>query len=173
MAFFTGQNQAEPVTALFDSNGDQLFPTVGLLSVAVSPSNTFSQHTLENGTVTSDNKIKNQDRITIQAVLDPDDYVEVYQKIKAADNNDTLFTIQTRVDTYDNMYIESRPYEESGKMANTIAMSINFIEQQFTGVKTGKLPESKVKNVADQDVENSGTKLPGDDSSTLYNWIFG
>ena len=173
MAFFTGQNESEPVTALFDEDGEQLFPTVGLLSVAVSPSNTFSQHTLENGTVTSDNKIKNQNRITVQAVLDPDDYVEVYQKIKSADDNDTIFTIQTRVDTYDNMYIESRPYEESGKMSNTMAVTLNFIEQQFTGVKTGKLPATKVKNVADQDVQNSGTKLPGDDSSTLYNWIFG
>ena len=93
MAFFTGQNQAEPVTALFDSNGDQLFPTVGLLSVAVSPSNTFSQHTLENGAVTSDNKIKNQDRITIQADLDPDDYIEVYASFNTTSGNTSVQTL--------------------------------------------------------------------------------
>ena len=168
MALFYEQNEDEPVTALFDENGDQLFPTMGILSLSASPSNQFAQHTLENGLVVSDNKIKLQDRVVVKAILSPDDYKDVYQAIKEADNNDTVFTIQTRVDTYDNMYIESRPYEESSSIANTIAVIITFIEQQFVGVKTGRLPASKVKNSADADTANSGTKLPKDDSSLLF-----
>lgn len=167
MSTFQDQNAYEPVTALFDSDGGQLFPTIGILSAAVSVSNQFAQHTIEDGTVVTDNKIRLQDRITIKAILSPEDYQSVYQAIKEADNNNEKFTIQTRVDTYDNMYIESRPYEESSKIANTIAVVIAFIEQKTTGIKTSALPASKVKNAADADTSNSGSKLPSSDESTL------
>ena len=151
-------DEEEVVTALFDEDGAQLFETMGILSVSPNPSNTFASHTLEDKTVVIDNKIKNQNRVTVKAILSPDDYIEVYQAIKAADENSTKFTIQTRVDTYDNMYIESRPHEESSRISNTVAMVINFIEQQFVGVAVGTLPASKVKTSANADTTNSGTK---------------
>lgn len=168
MAEFQDQDAYQPVTALFDEYGIQLFPTVGILSVSVSPSNQFAQHTLETGVVVSDNKIRMQNKITVKAILDPEDYLSVYQKIKEADNNSTKFTVQTRVDSYDNMYIESRPYEESSKMSDTIAMMINFIEQQFVEVTTTVLTAAKVKVPADADTTNSGTKLPKEDGSVLF-----
>lgn len=167
MASFENENAYEPVTALFDENGDQLFSTVGILSVGVSPANQFAQHTLENGTVISDNKIRMQNKITVKAILSPEDYKSVYQEIKEADTNNVKFTIQTRVDSYDNMYIESRPYEESSKISNTIALMINFIEQQYVNVETTVLTSSQVKTAADADTTTSGTKLPKSDTSTL------
>ena len=75
------------------------------------------------------------------------------------------FTIQTRVDSYDNMFIEAYPYEENSKIVGTIALNINFIEQQFVGVKVGDLPASKVKEPANADTVDSGTKLPQNDQT--------
>ena len=167
MPFFF-DNAVEPVTALFDENGDQLFETVGILEMSTSPSNQFAEHTLEDGTVVSDNKIKNQTRISVTAIFNPDDFKEAYAKLKEADNNDLKFTIQNRVDTFDSMYIESYPYSESGKISNTIAVVINFVEQKFVGVKVGDLPASKVKDPADADTIDSGSKLPEESSSTLF-----
>ena len=166
MPFFLN-NEYTPVTALFDEEGNQIFETVGILSLAASPSNKFAEHTLEDGTVISDNKTRLQDRVSIQAILSPDDFEAVYQKLKEADRNDVKFTVQTRVDSYDNMYLESYPYEESSRIVGTIALNINFVEQQFVGVKTGTLPESKVKNPADTDTVDSGAKLPQNDASSL------
>ena len=166
MTFFF-DNESEPVTALFDENGDQLFETIGILEMSTSPSNTFADHTLEDGTVVIDNKIKNRVPVTVAAVLSPDDFKEVYAKIKEADENSTKFTIQNRVDTYNDMYIESYPYSESSQIANTIALNINFIEQQFVKVKTKDLPPGKVNNQADADTVDAGEKAPADESRTL------
>lgn len=164
---FFDQNESQPVTALFDEDGNQVFETAGILTLALSQSSKFAEHTLEDGTVVSDNKIKLQKRVSVSVVLDSEDYVEVYQKLKEADDNSTRFTIQTRVDSYDNMYIESLPYDESSKMAGTIAINIGFVEQQFVGVKVTTLPAQKVKAPQNADTVDSGTKLPQTNETTL------
>lgn len=170
MALFF-ENEDEPVTALFDEDGNQLFETVVILEMSTAPSNTFAEHTLEDGTVVSDNKIKNQTRIGVTAIFDPEDFKEAYARLKEADNNDVKFTIQNRVDTFDAMYIESYPYSESSRIANTIAVNINFVEQKFVGVKVGDLPASKVNNPADADPVDSGSKLPQEESTTLLDLL--
>jgi len=166
MEFFE-QNESEPVTALFDEDGNQLFETIGLLSLAADQSSAFAEHTLEDGTVVSDNKITLQARVNVQAILSPDDYVDVYKRLKEAYRDTVRFTVQTRVDSYDNMYLESLPYDESSRIIGTIAMNISFVEQQFVEVKTGTLPPSKVKAPQNADTVDSGTKLPQSNQTTL------
>lgn len=160
------ENEKEPVTALFDEDGNQLFETVGILEMSTSPSNTFAEHTLEDGRVVIDNKIINRVPISVSAILSPEDFKQVYARIKEADKNNTKFTIQNRVDTFNDMYIESYPYSESAAIANTIAIVINFIEQQLVEVKVTSLPPSKVNNQADADTVDSGEKLPNTETST-------
>lgn len=160
-------NAVEPVTALFDEQGNQLFESVAILEMSTAPSNTFAEHTLEDGTVVTDNKIENQTRINVTAIFNPEDYKDAYARLKEASKNSVKFTIQNRVDSFDSMYIESYPYSESSKIANTIAININFVEQKFVGVKVTNLPPSKVNNQADADTVDSGTKLPQSSSTTL------
>ena len=169
MFFF--ENEKDPVTALFDEDGNQLFETVGILEMSTAPSNTFAEHTLEDGRVVIDNKIINRVPISVTAILSPEDFKQAYANIKEADQNSTKFTIQNRVDTYRNMYIESYPYSESSRIANTIAITINFIEQQFVEVKVENLPPEKVKSQPDADTVNSGQKLPKEQSTTLLDLL--
>ena len=161
------ENEKNPVTALFDEDGNQLFETIGILELSASPSNTFAEHTLEDGKVVIDNKIINRVPVTVAAILSPDDFKAVYAKIKEADKNNTVFTIQTRVDTFYNMYIDSYPYSESSRIANTIAININFMEQQFSEAKTTSLPPEKVKNQPDADTVDTGEKLPIEQTTTV------
>ena len=170
MAIFFN-NVKSPVTALFDEDGNQLFETVGILEMSTAPSNTFAEHTLEDGKVVIDNKIVNRVLISVTAILSPDDFKQVYANIKEADQNSTKFTIQNRVDTYRNMYIESYPYSESSAIANTIAVNINFIEQQFVKAKVENLPPSKVKSPPDADPVDTGQKLPKEESTTLLDLL--
>tara|TARA_R110000851_G_scaffold60415_6_gene139475 strand:- start:1115 stop:1648 length:534 start_codon:yes stop_codon:yes gene_type:complete len=160
------ENEKEPVTALFDEDGNQLFETLGILELSASPTNIFAEHTLEDGTVVSDNKIINQVRVSVTAIFSPEDFKAAYAKLKEADKNNTKFTVQNRVDTFNDMYIESYPYSESSAIANTIAININFIEQQFVEVKTTSLPPAKVKNQPDADTIDSGEKLPVEQPTT-------
>lgn len=165
MALFF-ENESDPVTALFDEEGNQLFETLGILELSTSPTNTFAEHTLEDGTVVSDNKIENQVRISVAAIFSPDDFKQAYARLKEADRNNTKFTVQNRVDTFNDMYLESYPYSESASIANTIAININFIEQQFIEVKTTNLPPAKVLVQADADTVDSGEKLTTEEPTT-------
>lgn len=154
------------VTAILNELGEQLFPTAKLLKASISPSNTFAQHTVEDGTVVADNKIINQVRISIPMILDSNDYKDVYKAIQDASNNTVLMSIQTRVATFNKMYIESYPSEESAAMFDTTSMTINFVEQITGTVVIKKLATSDVSNNSDIDTENRGEQLPKEDNRT-------
>lgn len=159
------------VTAILDENGNQVFATAKALKLSTSPSNTYAKHPLEDGTVVSDNVIENQVVISVSFVLDPNDYQQVYKDIVTASKNTTKFTIQTRVNNYPNMYIESYPSEESAAIYDTIPVTIGFIEQKIGGVVIEKLSQSDVANPADSDTINRGEQLPKEDTGTTLQKI--
>jgi len=161
------------VTAILNESGEQLFSTAKLLKASIGPSNTFAQHTVEDGTVVADNKIINQVRISIPMVLDPNDYKDVYKAIQDASNNTTMLSIQTRVSTFNKMYIESYPSEESASMYDTVSMTINFVEQITGTVVTKKLATPDVSDNSDVDTENRGEQLPKTDTQTSLQKIVG
>lgn len=161
------------VTAILNEAGEQLFPTAKLLKASVAPSNSFAQHPVEDGTVVSDNKIINQVRISIPMILDSNDYKDVYKAIQDASNNTTILSIQTRVATFDKMYIESYPSEESAAMFDTVSMTINFIEQITGTIVIKKLASPGVSNNSDVDTENRGEQLPKADKQTSLQKIAG
>lgn len=165
-------NESEPVIAILDEDGEQLFETVSILDVSVGESKTYSNHTLENGEVATDNAITNQNRINLQLVLDPDDYIEVFSEIKTLFNDNAVFSIQTRVDTYENMYIEAMPHEEGPSMANTVAINLSLVEQQISSTTSQELSASDVSSTADQSTVKSGQKT-STESTTVLDSLFG
>lgn len=161
------------VTAILNEAGEQLFPTAQLLKASIAPSNTFAQHPLEDGTVVSDNKIINQVRISIPMILDANDYQDVYKAIQDTSNNAVKLSIQTRVATFNKMYIESFPSEESAAMFDTVSMTVNFIEQITGTVVTKKLAVTDVSNDSDVDTEDRGEQLPKEDNRTSLQKLAG
>ena len=154
------------VTAIFDSEGNQLFSTATLIKASISPSNTFAQHAIEDGSVVADNKIVNQIRMSVTVILNSDDYQSAYKDIKSASVGTVMLNVQTRVDTFPNMYIESYPSEESAAMFDTTSVVLNLVEQITGTVITRKLAPADVKASADVDTENRGEQLPKPDNKT-------
>ena len=165
MAWFS-DNASKPVTAFLDSNGDQLLDTVGIISAQINPTKSFSSHKLENGQVVTDNVIDNQAIINVGLILNTEDYQTVYSEIKALFDDGEAFTIQTRVDTYSNMYLDGMPHEEDASVANTIGINLNFIEQQIVTSSTSVLTISDVSNSADTSTVKAGQKTPVESSSS-------
>lgn len=161
------------VTAILDSEGNQLFDTAKILRASTSPSNTFANHPVEDGSTVTDNKIINQVRISMSLVLDQNDYQEVYKNIQDASNNTTMLSIQTRVATYNKMYIESYPSEESAAIYDTISISIDFIEQITGTVVIEKLAANDVSNQSNVDTVSRGEQLPKADNQTTAQQIAG
>lgn len=171
MTWFWG-NDSEPVIAVLDEEGEQLFETVSLMAVQVNPSKTFSNHTLENGQVVADNVIDNQDRINLQLILDPGDYVDVFAEIQTLYDAVTPISVQTRVETYTSLYMEAMPHDETPSIANTIAININLVEQQIVSSTSQTLTESDVSNSADASTVKSGQKT-STESTTVLQDLFG
>lgn len=153
---FIEDNSFAPVTAILDSEGSHVFETAGILGVSAASSKAYAQHTLENGSPITDHVIDLPDRLTLRCILNPDDYIEVYRRIKRAFRQNTAFIVQTKVDTYSNLYIEALPHEEDRK--NTVALSLDFVQQRFQSASISSLPPSSVANQADTDTRSSGNK---------------
>lgn len=168
---------ANEVIAIIDEDGNQLFTTAVNIGASVTPSKTFARHTLENKQVVIDDQFDNPTSLSLRFILDPNDYVNVYKEIKAAYSAVTNFTIQTKVDVYQNMYIESLPHEEDPSMFNTIAMTIELTEQLIIAPEVSILTTNDVSNPGDSDTVDSGQKSNTEDDGTvlqrLVNRVFG
>lgn len=158
MAGFLFRNEKQEVIAILDESGNQLFDTVGVISLSAAPSRTYAEHTLENGVNITDHSYRNNDAINISVILDAADYVEVYEQIKEAHESDTPLTVQTRVDVHDNMYIRRLPREESAAISDTISLTFELTEQQFQDTEFGSLPESEVASPSDSTTKSVGNK---------------
>lgn len=172
---FLDDNSFAPVTAILDSGGNQIFETVGILGVSAASSKVYAQHTLENGATITDHVIDMPDRVSLRCLLNPDDYVEVYRRIKKAFNQNASFIIQTKVETYTNLYIESLPHEEDRK--TTVALSLDFVQQRFQSARVDSLPPESVANPADADSQQAGNKrgqeVPEQKKTTVLNDLLG
>lgn len=155
------------VSAIFDSDGNTLFETAKLISISVAPSNTYAQHVLEDGSIMADHKYRNQTRVSMSIMLDPDDYKSVYQDIVNASNNNTKITVQTRVSTYSSMYIEAYPHEESARIYGTVAINISLVEQIFNVSDDSSLTSDDVSSEYDADTTDRGSILASDVSTTV------
>lgn len=167
------QNESEPVVAIIDKNENQLFTTVGLMSIQVNPSTKFSEHTLENGRVVTDNAIKNQTLISLTLTLDPNDYTDVYKDIMAIYEARETITIVSRVDIYPSMYIESPPHEESPSKSNTIDIILNLREQQIVETNTETLSTKDVASPSDASTVQSGQKITTQKNISTLKSLFG
>jgi hypothetical protein len=162
-------------TAIFNSNDlTELIPSRCIISASPSPTSTFAEHVVEDGTTVIDNVIKNNVSIVIAIVLPEDDTDVVFSAIESANLNTTELTIQTRYNTYSRMYIESFPWEESAEMASTSVINITFKQQRTATVVTQRLPPQSVANQANSDTVDRGEQLPKQSEtilSQLGNWF--
>jgi hypothetical protein len=164
---------SDQVIAILDEEGNQLFSTAVNINVAAIESKTFASHSLENKQVVVDDQFDNPGAISMQMILNPVDYQSVYSEIKAAYKAVTNFTIQTRVDTYTNMYLAQLPHEESPEMFNTIAITLEFTEQIIAGADSETMTSERVSSKSDASTVNAGQKSSTDNDGTVLQRLAG
>lgn len=169
---FEADNSDVPVSAILDADGNQLFTTLGIMSLSCSSSKSYAQHELENGENMTDHAIDLQDRVNVTVILSPDDYIAVYREIKNLFNERTNFTIQSRVEIYTNMFLETMPHDESAAMVNTVALQLPFVKQKIGKTEFKTLPPQQVANQSDADTVDSGNKQP-QEARTVLTKLFG
>lgn len=161
---------AQDVTAILDSGLNPVFASARPIKATVQPVSKAMEHPLETGAVITDHRVLLPVVIELSLVLSSADYPAVYQSIRDAYKSGSLFTIQTRVDSFPSMLIEKMPHEETADMADGVALALTFkearfVDAQFTAAKVSRPKDAKTVKKGQQ--QPSAKTVPERKSSIL------
>jgi hypothetical protein len=169
---------AAEVVAILDDSYNELFESSRqTLRALVREGAKLMRHPVEDGELISDHIVYEPVGVEVSLILDPAQYVDNFQQIKALFKAATKLTIQTRVETYENMYILEMPHDESAEMADTVAVAVKFEQAIFVSPQYQQLPPSKVKKSSNSSTaktgQKEGTNANASQSSAAFDLIFG
>lgn len=152
--FIYGKDKKKPkstnkISSITDPNN--VFLDVGILSLTVDTEERITTYPVENGMILSDNVVRLQNKITADVACGHDRFDDIYKNIMYARDNHTLFSIQSKVDTYHNMMITRCSYRDSAKVQDAFVMTVSFVERQTIKSKTYHLVPNSVLNKSDAD----------------------
>lgn len=167
-------SKAVDVVGIYDEDFNQLFDTARPVKASVKAEATFFNHPLESSATRTDHIIFNPVEISLSMILSGDEYRNVYAQIKQSFLDQAPLIIQTRADTYQNMYIQGIPHDETPDAYDAIILSFNVRETQVATTEVTFLPEAQ----ADTSTKNRGQQEPRDttdseeeSSSFLFRWF--
>lgn len=148
--------KAVDVVGVYDVDFNQVFPEARPLKASVSDEALFFKHPLESSATRADHVIFQPIDVAMSVIMSGDDYESVYQQIKQIYRSQTQLIVQTKTDTYENMYIQSIPHEESPANYDSIIMNIILKETKLAATVITFIPES----LSDSDSKNRGQQQP-------------
>lgn len=148
---------ASDFVAVFDVGLNQLFPNALKMRVEARPTAELVEHPLETGTLVVDHIIYNPIQLDLFVMLSTEDYRAAYQKIRQVYfSAEGPLSVQTRADTFDNMYIQGIPHEERTEHYDAVSMTIRLKQVRVEGTIAVFEPEQDIDNTT----EDGGEKNP-------------
>jgi hypothetical protein len=143
--------KAVDLVGVFDASFRQMFPGARPLKASVKDDATFFKHPLEDGEHRTDHIIFNPVEVTFSMLLSGANYKNVYQQIKQAYKNQVELIVQTKVDTYPEMYLQGIPHEESPETFDSIIMNLKVKETMLSNTTKAYSPAlAKNANTVDR-----------------------
>ena len=122
---------SQQLVGIYDNtNFGILFDAAICTGLKVHDNSSVMSHPLENGSKVSDHQVFDLIEISMVLNLSKKDYNLVFENIDTAYRSSTLLTIQTKVNIYKDMIIESKPHVEGNYQG--IIINLSFI--QFNAV---------------------------------------
>lgn len=172
-----GLSAAQDVVGVFDEDFNQLFVMARPLRALVRDGSKLMKHPIETGGTIVDHRVFEPIGIELSMILSPAEFQNTYQEIKSAYTGNSKLIVQTRVDTYADMVILEIPHDETGEMADTIAMGLKLEQAIFVDPQYAQLPPSKVKKSSNSSTaktgQKQGTAASDSQNSAAYDLIFG
>ena len=166
--------KAIDVVGVYDVGFNQVFPEGSPIKAMINEAATFFKHPLEDSTNRTDHMIFDPIEIVMDVMLVGDQYRDIFKQIKQIFRDQTQLIVQTKTDTYENMYIQGMPHDETAREYDSVVVSIALAETKFSATTTTFAPESS----ADTDTVGRGQqepKTPTDSQasrgSTLSRWF--
>jgi hypothetical protein len=146
------------VTAILDADFNQLFEDARAIKCSVSRASKVMEHPLETGETIVDHTVVLPVSIELSMVLSASGYQSVYQDILSMYKQADTMTVQTRVDSFQNMIIEAMPHEESAEIVDGVLVSLKLKECKFASTQ---YTEGKAINPASSNTKSKATKNRG------------
>ncbi len=158
--FFTSTKKIDVVQILDATSGRQVFATARPLGALIREVSKGLRYPIETGAVLTDSVIVEPTEIQMDFLIQQGGYSTVYPQMRAGRLAGTLYTVQTRTGTYQNMYIEEMPHEESSEMMTAIKIHIKFVEALFVAPSTTGTTQIQ-NNYSPAAPQNSNTVAQG------------
>lgn len=152
---------ASDVVGVFDQNFAQVFPTARPIKAIINETSKPMEHPVESGVIITDHRIILPTEIELSMILPAGDYRSVYQQIKTYYISAQILNVQTRTDTYPNMFIVQIPHQEDAELFDTVSLTIKLKQVLIVSTQTQALPASAVANTNQQSTINNGIQVPG------------
>jgi hypothetical protein len=166
--------KAIDVVGVYDVDFNQLFPNARPLKASISDEALFFKHPLESSATRTDHVIFQPVKISLSMIMSDENYQSVYKQIKQVYRDQTQLIVQTKTDTYEDIYIQGIPHEESPANFDSVIMNLMLEETKIavTTIIFAPLLQS------DSDTKNRGqqeSKIPTNAQeqrgSTLSRWF--
>ena len=159
---------AMDVVGVFQESGTsmvQVFPEANQMKLSVNHTATFFKHPLESSATRTDHIIIDPVEIVLDVMLTGIDFKSIYESIKQLFLSQAKLIVQTRADTYENMYIQGLPRDETPDVTNAVLISIVLAETQFANTTVTFVPA----NLRDSDTVDRGEVEPKEANESQNN----
>lgn len=137
----------------------QLFADAKPIRMRCTPTKKPTQQPVESGGVRTDWAVINPVSLAMQVIIDSEEYIDVYQAIKASFLANDLLTVLTKADSFANMLIVSMPHEEDPEQFDVLSLEIALVEViQFDA--TFQALDAAAASPADQSTVQRGEQQP-------------
>lgn len=134
----------QPRVAILDAETlIPIFTSASPMRVTVHQEKRPTKFAVEDGTDRSDHVVKELTEVTIDFLL-TEDTRNSYAELRQAFDENRLVTVQTKVDTIENMLIVSMPREETPRLGSSVAIPIRLQEWVEVKPEEGEISQNQV-----------------------------
>jgi hypothetical protein len=156
---------AADVVAVYNQNGEQLFPLARPGKATILQSARLAEHPVESGGTIVDNRVIQP--VEIEMALYVTEYKNTYERLKAAFFGNELLIVHTRSGIFENMAIEAMPHEETPDSVDVLPLSLKLREIKLVTAQFQALPPQKVAKKNDASTVNRGEQKPENNNDSV------
>lgn len=153
-----GFSNQRDIQILDNDTGEVISTSINPLNVSVNESKTTTKFTVENGETRNDHIVDNAIEIQVEFLVVGETAGNVVADLRSRFRNNDLFTVQTRMNSYPDMLIESFPHDESQYIADGCYLNLTFTEWRETTPEYGELKQESVKDPEHSSTVKRGTQ---------------
>lgn len=146
------------VIAVYNDAFEQIIADARPIKCTIKEPSAMFTHPIETGETITDHRVMLPTEIDLVFVTQRGLERAVYTAIKQLYLQAKKLTVQTRVATYGNLYIQDMPHSEDAEMWDAIKISVRLKEAQFVSPQYSTLPPAKVKDKKDSTTVKRGTQ---------------